>query len=90
MSTEALARALHEADCHRPAGSVVPREYWPCMKRADYLAAALEAEGMVIVPRALVEAAQEVCDPMVADGGGDRWWAAHDRLRAALEGVTHD
>jgi hypothetical protein len=34
--------------------------------------------------RAIEEAARVVCDPMVEDGGGDRWWAAHDALRAAL------
>src|SRR5258708_36131509 len=32
---------------------------------------------------ALVAAAQTISDPMVAQGGGDRWWDAHDALRAA-------
>lgn len=33
---------------------------------------------------AVAEAARVVCDPMVQDGGGDRWWSAHDDLARAL------
>lgn len=40
--------------------------------------------------RAIEEAARVVCDPMVQDGGGDRWWSAIDALRAALEGAPDD
>jgi len=32
----------------------------------------------------VVDAARVIEDPMVAGGGGDRWWAAHEALRDAL------
>lgn len=40
--------------------------------------------------RAIEKAARVVCDPMVQDGGGDRWWSAIAALRAALEGDTDE
>lgn len=33
---------------------------------------------------AVVRAAERVSDPYVRDGGGSRWWTAHDELDAAL------
>lgn len=36
---------------------------------------------------AVVDAARKINDPMVADGGGDRWWEAHAELADALDAL---
>lgn len=59
---------------------------------ADLARAWLPADAALIVAAVnalpalldVADAARTISDPMVADGGGDRWWAAHDALRDAL------
>ena len=54
---------------------------------ADERNAALIAAAVNVLPAHLdvIEAARAVSDPMTRDGGGDRWWEAHDALRDALD-----
>lgn len=52
-----------------------------CTTDARAIAAAINLAEPLL---AVVEAARIVCDPMVQDGGGARWWEAHEDLDIAL------
>jgi hypothetical protein len=94
VTTDELRRLLAEATprpWHTPGISMRPYTiYGP---DDDDIARAWEpadAEIAVAAVNALpglldvADAAREVSDPMIADGGGDRWWGAHGTLRDAL------
>ena len=77
MSTTERLRELYEAYLHAPLEGRLMEPNLLTLYEATF--------GALPALLDVAEAAEVVSDPMVADGGGDRWWSAHDDLRAALE-----
>jgi hypothetical protein len=81
--TATLARALYQDS----TGPGFDRE--PPKVREDWYRYAERVLGTEDGKRiaAVVEAAEVLHDPFVKDGGGDRWWTAHDTLDRALDAL---
>lgn len=88
MTTEALARALQRTERAIEASGVRLGLDVLLSDHAEAVTAALAAEGLVIVPLSLVEAALEAGDDIRCFGesfGFEEWHEAAAALRAALE-----